>query len=137
MKVLVIGAGAIGTVYGAHLGAAGHTVSVLAHGARTAKVSRDGLSARDVLTSGLTEFPAAVVDRVDADAFDLVLVALRRDHLPLVDAQLTKLSEHPLVLFFGNNPTGRAGVPAEIRGPTAWASPASAERSTTVSRNTC
>jgi hypothetical protein len=83
------------------------------------------------------EFPAAVVDRVDADAFDLVLVALRRDHLPLVDAQLTKLSEHPLVLFFGNNPTGRAGVPAEIRGPTAWASPASAERSTTVSRNTC
>lgn len=31
MKILVVGAGVIGTVYGAHLAAAGHTVSVLAH----------------------------------------------------------------------------------------------------------
>ena len=31
MKVLIIGAGVIGTVYGAHLGAAGHTVDVLSH----------------------------------------------------------------------------------------------------------
>jgi ketopantoate reductase len=54
-QVLIIGAGAIGTVYGAHLGAAGHAVWVLAHGARTADVSRDGLRARDVLGDGLTE----------------------------------------------------------------------------------
>ena len=116
MKVLIIGAGVIGTVYGAHLGAAGHAVSVLAHGVRTAEVGRDGLRARDVLADVLTESPAAVVDRADAEAFDLVL-ALRRDHLPLVSAQLAVLSEHPLVLFFGNNPEGRAGLPADISGP--------------------
>jgi 2-polyprenyl-6-methoxyphenol hydroxylase-like FAD-dependent oxidoreductase len=31
MRVLIAGAGVIGTVYGAHLGAAGHVVNVLAH----------------------------------------------------------------------------------------------------------
>jgi 2-dehydropantoate 2-reductase len=117
MKILIIGAGVIGTVYGAHLGAAGCAVSVLAHGARTAEVSRDGLRARDVLVDELTESPAAVVDRADAEAFDLVLVALRRDHLLLVSAQLASLSERPLVLFFGNNPAGRAGLPADIPSP--------------------
>lgn len=45
MKILVVGAGVIGTVYGAQLGAAGHTVSVLTHGARTDEVGRDGLRA--------------------------------------------------------------------------------------------
>jgi glycine/D-amino acid oxidase-like deaminating enzyme len=32
MRVLVVGAGVIGTVYGAHLAAAGNTVWVLSHG---------------------------------------------------------------------------------------------------------
>jgi 2-dehydropantoate 2-reductase len=117
MKVLIIGAGVIGTVYGAHLGAAGHAVSVLAHGARTDEVGREGLRARDVLADGRTDSPAAVVDRADAAAFDLVLVAVRRDHLPRVSAHLAMLCERPLVLFFGNNPEGRAGLPADLSGP--------------------
>ncbi len=117
MKVLIIGAGVIGTVYGAHLEAAGHAVSVLAHGARTVEVDRNGLRAHDMICDVLTKSPVAVVDRTDADVFDLVLVALRRDHLHLVSAQLATLSERPLVLFFGNNPAGRAGLPGDILGP--------------------
>ena len=35
MKMLVVGAGVIGTVYGAHIAAAGSKVSVLSHGPRT------------------------------------------------------------------------------------------------------
>ena len=35
MKVLIVGAGVVGTVYGAHLAAAGSTVQVLSHGPRT------------------------------------------------------------------------------------------------------
>ena len=47
----VVGAGVIGTVYGAHLAAAGHAVSVLHHGARTDQVAAGGLRAREVLTA--------------------------------------------------------------------------------------
>lgn len=116
MKTLVVGAGVIGTVYGAQLGAAGHTVSVLAHGGRTDEVARDGLRARDVLADVVTDSPAAVLDRSDPETFDLVLVALRRDHLPSAADQLAKLSGRPLVPFFGNNPDGRAGLPADVPG---------------------
>jgi ketopantoate reductase len=48
VKVLIVGAGVIGTVYGAHLAAAGNTVSVLSHGGRTDEIAAGGLSARDV-----------------------------------------------------------------------------------------
>ena len=52
MRVLVVGAGLIGTVYGAHLAAAGSTVPVLSHGPRTGDVAAGGLCARDVLSGG-------------------------------------------------------------------------------------
>ena len=41
MKVLVVGTGVIGTVHGAHLAAAGNTVSVLSHGPRTDEVAAE------------------------------------------------------------------------------------------------
>ena len=53
MRVLIAGCGVIGTVYGAHLGAAGHAVSVLSHPPRTNDVTARGLTARDVLTRTL------------------------------------------------------------------------------------
>ena len=49
MRVLVVGAGMIGTVYGAHLACTGHAVSVLSHPPRTEDVAWNGLTAHDVL----------------------------------------------------------------------------------------
>jgi 2-dehydropantoate 2-reductase len=118
MKILVVGAGVIGTVYGAQLGAAGHAVSVLAHGARTDEVARQGLRARDVVANAATDSPVAVLNQSDGETFDLVLVALRRDHFLSAAAQLAPLSGSPAVLFFRNNPDGRAGLPADLPGPT-------------------
>ena len=40
MKMLIVGAGVIGTVYGAHVAAAGSKVSVLSHEPRTGEVLR-------------------------------------------------------------------------------------------------
>jgi ketopantoate reductase len=106
----------IGTVYGAQLGAAGHVVAMLGHGERTEVIAREGLTARDVLTKAETRSPAAVVDAVDGDAFDLVLVALRRENLDGLERQLARLSGEPQLVFFGNNPRGRAGLPAGLPG---------------------
>jgi ketopantoate reductase len=38
MRVLVVGAGVIGTVYGAHLSAAGHAISVLGRPSRACQL---------------------------------------------------------------------------------------------------
>ena len=115
MKVLVVGAGVVGTVYGAHLAAAGNTVSVLSHGPRTEYVAAGGLRAQDPTGGGLAEAKAAVVTDASGD-YDVVLVAVRRDQLASACAGLTGLAGKPAVLFLGNNPGGRASVTAGLPG---------------------
>ena len=112
MNVLVVGAGVIGTVYGAHLGAANHRISVLAHGARTTAIAVRGLRARDISSGIETQAPAAVVTSAAPLDVDLVLVALRRDHLHGAAAALASVTPHALVLFMGNNPAGRSELPS-------------------------
>ena len=125
MKVLVVGAGVIGTVYGAHLAAAGNTVSVLSHGPRTDEVAAGGLSARDVLGGGRARAETAVVPDASGD-YDVVLVAVRSDQLASACAGLAGLAGRPAVVLFGNNPAGRRQSPAMCRAMSTSGSPASA-----------
>jgi 2-dehydropantoate 2-reductase len=115
MKVLVVGTGVIGTVYGAHLAAAGSTVWVLSHGPRTDEVAAGGLCARDVLGGGRADAKAAVVP--DASGmYDIVLVAVRRDQLASACAGLAVLAGKPAIVFFGNNPAGRTAITGDMPG---------------------
>lgn len=111
MHIVIVGAGVIGSVYGAHLGAAGHRISVLAHGERTTTVSAQGLRVRDVTTGSETYSPAELVSTVRQPDIDLVLVAVRREQLSAVAAALAEVPPGALVLFMGNNPSGRSGLP--------------------------
>jgi 2-dehydropantoate 2-reductase len=115
MKVLVVGAGVIGTVYGAHLAAAGSTVWVLSHGPRTDEVAAGGLCARDVLGGGRADAEAAVVPDASG-VYDIVLVAVRRDQLASACAGLAVLAGKPAIVFFGNNPAGRAAIAGDMPG---------------------
>jgi 2-dehydropantoate 2-reductase len=123
MNILMIGVGVIGTVYGAHLGDAGHRISVLAHGERAEAIAARGLHARDV-TSGIeTQAPATLVTFAGQGDIDVVLVALRRDHLHAATAALAQVAPDALVLFMGNNPAGRSGLPIRSGAPVALAFP--------------
>jgi ketopantoate reductase len=112
VNVLIVGSGVIGTVYGAQLGAAGHDISVLEHGDRTDVIALRGLHARDVSSGVETHAPVRVVSAAEALALDVVLVALRRDHLQSAARTLSEISPSALVLFMGNNPAGRSGIPS-------------------------
>ena len=115
MKVLIVGAGVIGTVYGAQLAAARTTVAVLSHGPRTDAVAGAGLAARDVLSG--VQLDAAVPVVPDASgAYDIVLVTVRREQLASTYAALASLAGTPAIVFFGNNPAGRAGLPGGMPG---------------------
>jgi 2-dehydropantoate 2-reductase len=115
MKMLIVGAGVVGTVYGAHLAAAGNAVSVLSHGPRTDEVAAGGLCAREVTGEGLTEAEAVVVPDTSGN-YDIILVAVRRDQLASACAGLTDLAGEPAILFLGNNPAGRAAVAGGLPG---------------------
>lgn len=116
MRVLVAGAGVIGTVYGAHLGAAGYDVSVLRHPPRSDEIAARGLAARDVFDGTRVESGVKVVPDAAAGRYDLVLVTVRADQLVPACVRLTGLVGAPTVLFFGNNPRGRSAIPSVIPG---------------------
>ena len=115
MKTLIVGAGVIGTVYGAHLAAAGHEVCVLSHGLRSDEVAAGGLCAHDVLDGRRVDAEAAVVPDASG-SYDIVLVAVRRDQLAPACTRLEVLTGKPAIVFFGNNPAGRLGITGDIPG---------------------
>ena len=115
MKVLIVGAGVVGTVYGAHLAVAGSTVEVLSHGPKTDEVAAGGLRARDLTGGAVADAEAAVVPDASG-TYDIVLIAVRRDQLASACAGLTGLAGKPAVLFLGNNPAGRAAIPGGMPG---------------------
>ncbi len=119
MRILIVGSGVIGTVYGAQLATGGHMVSVLSHPPRTDHVAADGLRARDVLGGSRVEAAARVVADPSDGEYDVVVVAVRADQLAAACAQLVSLAGQPAVVLFGNNPGGRSavngGLAAQIR----------------------
>ena len=117
MRILIIGAGVVGTVYGAQLGVAGNAISVLEHGARTEVIATTGLLARDVSGGTETRSPAEVIPDAGEGSFDLVLVALRHDQLDSAAIPLSALNGHPLIVYFGNNLQDMAIC---LPGPAPW-----------------
>jgi 2-dehydropantoate 2-reductase len=113
--MLIVGAGVIGTVYGAHVAAAGHQVSVLRHGPGTGEVAAGTMRARDVLGGERIGVETRVVPNAAGD-YDVVLVAVRRDQLASACAELAVLAGKPAVVFFGNNPAGRVAIPGDLPG---------------------
>jgi 2-dehydropantoate 2-reductase len=115
MKVLLIGVGVVGTVYGAQLASAGHHVSVLSHGQRTDEVRRHGLVCRDINQPTPQRCAVAVVSNT-AGAYDLVLVAVRADQIHTVREPLRGLLGDKVVLVFGNNPGGTTVLEHDLPG---------------------
>ena len=83
MKVLIYGAGVIGTLYGGKLADAGHTVTVVARGRRLAEIREQGLVLEDVVHHRRLTASVKTVDRLDPDdEQDLALITVRRDQPP-------------------------------------------------------
>jgi 2-dehydropantoate 2-reductase len=107
LNVLVFGAGVIGTVYASKLRQAGHSVTVLARGARLDDIRRHGLVVETVVDRRRSECRVDVTeDLTPRDRYDLILVAVRRDQLDASMASLAANSTVPTMLFMLNNPLG-------------------------------
>ena len=103
MRILIVGAGVIGSVYGANLLQRGHEVVVLARGDRLTELQEHGLILEDAERGKRTELPVSVVEGVTAgDRYDLVLAPVRRDQLRGIVPVVRRLSDAADVLVFGN-----------------------------------
>ena len=107
MKILVYGAGNIGSLYAAKLNDAGHDVAILARGGRLHEIRECGIVLREFLSGHVsTTHVEAVEQLAPNDAYDLVLVILPSQRVSEVLPVLATNRNTPNVLFFGNNASG-------------------------------
>ena len=96
MRILIFGAGVIGSLYGALLAEAGYDVSVYARGRRLESLSRNGL----LLKSGGTirKAPVKVLSKLEAeDRYDLIILAVRENQLHAALMELRQNSSPTVV----------------------------------------
>lgn len=111
MRILVYGAGNMGSLYATLLGRSGQDVTILARGRRLADIREHGLRLEPALGGAPTDVVVDVVARLGGDdAYDLVLVALPRDEVTNVLGILGASRRTPSVMFFGNNAAGPAAM---------------------------
>jgi len=107
MKILVYGAGVIGSVYAAYLHEAGHEVSILARGRRLADIREHGVVLEAATSGRRIEAKVPTVERLEPDdAYDLILVVMQKGHLASVLPLLAANRRTPSVAFLGNNAAG-------------------------------
>jgi 2-dehydropantoate 2-reductase len=119
MRILVLGAGVIGSVYAGKLLQAGHHVVLLARGRRLTDLQTGGLVLENSESQQRLELPIPVVDGPEADQrHDLVLVAVRAEQLAATLPVLMGMNDGSDVLFFGNI-AGHGPALIEALGPRA------------------
>ena len=112
-KILIFGAGVIGSIYGGKLALAGHNVSVLARNKRLKELELNGLllseNGKQTVKANVT-----VISRLKTDdIYDYIFVTLRKDQvkeaLPLLSQNLSKN-----FVFMVNTASGYSDWIAEI-----------------------
>jgi 2-dehydropantoate 2-reductase len=107
MKILIYGAGPLGSFLAARLYKAGHDVSLLARGQRLADLREQGIVLIDTETGKETISRPRIVKQLEPqDAYDLVMVVMRKNRALEILPILAANRHTPNILFLMNNAAG-------------------------------
>ena len=96
MRILIFGAGVIGSLYGALLAEAGYDVSVYARGRQLESLTRDGLLYKR--KGRIRKAPVNILSRLEAeDRYDLVFLTVRENQLHAALEELRQNSSPTIV----------------------------------------
>jgi 2-dehydropantoate 2-reductase len=113
LRILVFGAGVIGSVYAGKLQQAGNDVVLLARGSRLADLREHDLVLEDAQSGHRDVLAVPIVSEIPAgNCYDLVIVPVRAEQLSSTLPILTAITDRSDVLFFGNT----IGREAELTG---------------------
>lgn len=100
MRVLIVGAGVIGTIYAALLFRAGNDVSLFARGRRLAELREHGVIVNNVPAAETSYCSIRLIEELVADdVYDLIVVAVPKSEVPSVLLLLGKNIKTSAVLF--------------------------------------
>ena len=106
-RILIFGAGVIGSVYAGKLALAGHYVSVVARNNRLKELEQNGLLLSIHGTSPIKANVTIIAALKDDDVYDYVFVTLRKDQLQEAFSVLSK-NQFKNFVFMVNTPNGYA-----------------------------
>ena len=115
MKTLIFGAGPLGSLYTHILHEAGKDVSILARNERYEFIMKNGIVLVDEFTGERKTSPVKAVEAIgEDDAYDLVIVLIRKNKLQPVFRTLSLCPKIENILFMGNNALGFDAYLAEL-----------------------
>jgi len=106
IKVLVYGAGVIGSIFAYTLKSGGIDTSILARGKRLTDLKQHGLVIQDGIFDKEYKTDINIVDKLEKDDYyNIILVIMQRQQVSQI---LSILNENisPTIIFTGNNPSG-------------------------------
>jgi 2-dehydropantoate 2-reductase len=103
MRIVVLGAGVVGSVYAGHFLRAGHDVALAARGRRLTDLRGTGLVLEDADSQQRCQLSIEALDAPGQHPrCDLVVVAVRSEQLTETLPVLAEMTDGPDVLFLGN-----------------------------------
>ena len=106
MKILVYGAGVLGSYLAHVLHRGGNDVTLLARGKRLQELQQNGLVIRHYIQRRTTTDMVKLTERLDAqDQYDIVFVVVQRTQLDDILPYLCANENSSLFVLVGNNPT--------------------------------
>jgi len=114
-KVLVYGAGPLGSLFAAKLKESGHEVSILARNQRLSDIREHGIVLFDEMTKQQTvTHVAAVESLMPDDLYDLIMVIMRKNKALEILPNLAANRQSPNILFLMNNAAGPDALVAAL-----------------------
>lgn len=111
MKILVIGAGVLGSLFAARLKNIGEDVTLLARGKRLEEIRFHGVLLADSIGEHISITHLQATDSLGPDdVYDLIIVAVRKNQLDSVLPMLVKNQASPNILFMVNNAAGADSI---------------------------
>jgi 2-dehydropantoate 2-reductase len=108
-RILIYGAGVLGSLFASRLHDAGQNVTVLARGQRLADLEEHGIVLENQATRERTVRRVKLVERLAAeDRYDLVIVVMRKDQVEAVLPALAAARNVPTICFMVNTAAGCA-----------------------------
>ncbi len=105
-RILIFGAGVIGSIFGGRLALAGHDVTLLARGSRLKELNEKGLLLRKSNQENIDNIPVNIISQLSTeDNYDFVFVIIRKEQVSQA-LNVLQMNNSQNFVFMVNNPGG-------------------------------